>query len=121
MSFLLIVIVLVIELRLIIVSSVKVYKSYIVIIKGLIPLSVVVTSDKVVKLSLPSSVSDYRLINKLLTFTLYFSLIKSIIDTYYELNILGELAKAIYFSDFVLNFFLKTLVELGDISVIVLI
>ena len=121
MSLLLIVIVLAIELRLTIVSSVKVYRSYIVTIGGLIPLSVVVISDKVVRLSFPSSVNDYRSVDKLLALTLYFSLVESIIDTYYKLDIFGELAKAIYSSNLIFNFFFKTLVELGNISIIVLI
>ena len=59
--------------------------------------------------------------NRLISLTLYLSLVESIIDTHHELDIFGELARAIYSSDLVLNFFLKTLVELGDISIIVLI
>ena len=57
----------------------------------------------------------------LLSLALHLSLVESVIDPYHELNILGKLAKAIYSSDFVLNIFLKTLVELGDISVVILI
>ena len=72
-------------------------------------------------MSLLSGVSDYRSIDRLLALTLYLSLVKSIIDTHYELNILGELAKAIYFNDLILDIFLKALVELGDIGVVVLI
>ena len=59
--------------------------------------------------------------NSLLPSSLYLSLVESIIDTYYELDIFGELVRVTYFSDLVLNFFLKTLVKLGDINVIVLI
>ena len=103
------------------VNSVKVYRSRIVTIGGFASLSVIVTSDKVIRLSLPSGVNDYRSVDRLLSFTLYLSLVKSVIDTYYELDILGERTRAIYFSDFVLDFLLKTLVELGDIGVIVLI
>ena len=88
---------------------------------GLIPLSFVITSERLIRLSLLSGVSDYRLIDKLLSLTLYLSLVESIINTYYKLDILGELARAIYSSDLVLDFFLKTLVELGDISIIILI
>ena len=121
MSLFPIVIALAVELRLTIVGSVKVYRSRIVTIGGLIPLSVVVTSDKVVRLSLPSGVSDYRSVDRLLALTLYLSLVKSVIDPHYELNILGELVKAIYSNDFVLNIFLKALVELSDISVVILI
>ena len=121
MSFLFIAIIFVIELRLIIVSSIKVYKSRIVIIKGLIPLFIIIISERLIKLSLFSGVSNYRFINKLLAFTLYLSFIKSVIDPYYELNILGELAKAIYSSDFVFNIFFKALIKLSDINVVVLI
>ena len=121
MSLLSTVIVFAIELWLAIVSSVKVYRSRIITIGGLVLLSVVVTSDKVVKLSLPSGVSDHGSVDKLLALTLYFSLVESIIDTYHELDIFGELAKAIYSGDLVLNFFLKTVVELSNVGVIVLI
>ena len=121
MSLLSIVIVFAVELRLTIVSSVKVYRSRVVTIGGLIPLFIIIISERLVKLSLLSGVSDYKFINKLLALILYLSLIESVIDPYYELNILGELAKAIYSSDFVFNIFLKPLVELGDISVVVLI
>ena len=72
-------------------------------------------------MSLPSGVSDYRSVDKLLSFTLYLSLVESVIDAYYELDVLGELTRAIYSGDFVLDFLLETLVELGDIGVIVLI
>ena len=74
-----------------------------------------------VRLSSFSGVSDYRLIDRLLALTLYLSLIETIIDTDDKLDVLGELAKSIYPSDFILNILLKTLVKLGDISVIVLI
>ena len=74
-----------------------------------------------IRLSFPSGVSDYRSVDRLLSLTLYLSLIESVIDAYHELDILGELTKAIHFSDFVLDFLLKTLVKLGDIGVIVLI
>ena len=102
-------------------GSVKVYRSRIVTIRGFASLSVIVTSDRVIRLSLPSGVSDYRSVNRLLSLTLYLSLVESVIDTYYELDILGELTRAIYSGDFVLDFLLKTLVKLGDIGVIVLI
>ena len=121
MSFFPAVITLALEFGLVIVSYVKVYGSRIITVGGLVPPSVVVTSDKVVRLSLPSGVSDYRSVDRLLALTLHLSLVKSIIDTYHELDIFKELAKAIYSSDLVLNFFFKTLVELGDIGVIVLI
>ena len=121
MSLLSVVIIFAVELRLTIIGSVKVYKSRIVTVRGLIPLSIIITSERLVRLSLFSRVSDYRFIDRLLALTLYLSLVESVIDPYYELNILGELVKAIYSSDFVLNIFLKALVELGDISVIILI
>ena len=59
--------------------------------------------------------------DRLLAFALHPSLVESVIDPHYELNILGELARAIYSSDLVLNFVLKALVELGDICFVVLI
>ena len=74
-----------------------------------------------VKLSSFSGISDYRLINRLLAFTLYFSLIKTIIDTDNKLDILGELIGSIYFSDLILNIFLKSLVKLGDIGIVALV
>ena len=76
MSFLFIVIVFAVELRLTIISNVKVYKSYIVIIRGLISLSIIITLKRLVKLSLLFKVNDYKSINKLLAFILYLSLIK---------------------------------------------
>ena len=121
MSLLSIVIVFAVELRLTIVGSVKVYRSRIVTVGGLIPLSIIITSERLVRLSLLSGVSDYRSIDRLLALTLYLSLVESVIDPYHELNILGELTKAIYSSDLVLNIFLKTLIKLGNIGVIVLI
>ena len=121
MSLLSIVIIFAIELRLTIIGSVKVYKSRIVTIKGLISLSVIIISERLVRLSLLSGVSDYRSVNRLLTFTLYLSLVESVIDPHYELNILGKLIKAIYFNDFVFNIFFKALIELSDISVVILI
>ena len=121
MSLLFIVIIFAVEFRLIIVSNVKVYKSYIVVIKGLISLFIIIISERLIRLSLLSGVSDYKSIDKLLAFTLYLSFIKSVIDPYYELNILGELIKVIYFSDFILNIFLKALVELSNIGFVILI
>ena len=88
------------------VGSVKVYRSYIVTIGCLIPLSVVVTSEGLVRVSLLSGISNYRFINGLLSLTLYLSLVESVIDTHYELDIFGELARAIYSGDLVLNFVL---------------
>ena len=121
MSLFPIVIIFAVELRLIIVSNIKVYKSRIVTVRGFISLFIIITSERLIRLSLLSGVSDYKFINRLLAFTLYLSLIKSVIDTHYKLDIFGELAKAIYSSDLILNVFLKTLVELGDIGVVILI
>ena len=121
MSFLFIIIIFAIELRLIIISSIKVYKSYIIIIRSLISLFIIISLEKLIKLLFFSGVSYYKFINKLLAFTLYFSFIKSVIDLYYKLNILGELIKAIFFNDFVFNIFFKALIELSDISVVILI
>ena len=59
--------------------------------------------------------------DSLLASSLYLSLVKSVIDIYYELNIFGELAKAIYSSNLVFNFLLKTLVELSNIGIVVLV
>ena len=107
--------------KLTIVRYVKVYRSFIITVRGLILLIIIVSSDKVVRLSSPPGVSSYRLIDKLLALTLYLSLIKTVIDTYNKLDILGKLVKSIYSSDFILNIFLKALVKLGDISVVILI
>jgi hypothetical protein len=109
------------SLKLIIVRYVKVYKSFIITVGGLILLTVIVSSDKVVRLPSFPGISSYRPIDKLLALTLYLSFIKTVIDTYNELDILGELVKSIYSSDFVLNIFLKAVVKLSDISVVVLI
>ena len=113
MSLFSIVIVIPVEgsLKLIIVRYVKVYKSFIITVRGFILLTVIVSSDKVVRLPSLPGVSSYRLIDRLLALTLYLSLIKTVIDTYNELDILGELVKSIYSSDFVLNIFLKAVVE----------
>ena len=54
--------------------------------------SIVVASERLTGDSLLSGVSNYKLINKLLSFTLYPSLVKFIIDTHYELDIIYELA-----------------------------
>ena len=72
-------------------------------------------------MSLLSGISDYRSVDSLLAFPLYPSLVESVIDTYYELDVLRELARAIYSSNLVFNFLLKTLVELGNVGVIVLV
>ena len=74
-----------------------------------------------VRLSSFSGVSDYRLIDRLLALTLYLSLIETIIDTDDKLDVLGEIIGSIYFSDLVLNIFLKSLVELGDIGIVALV
>ena len=79
-------------LKLDIVCSVKVYKAFIVTIGCLVSLFFVVTLERLTNVSLLSGVSNYKLINKLLSLTLYVFLIKFIIDTYYKLDIIYELA-----------------------------
>ena len=59
--------------------------------------------------------------DRLLSLTLHPSLVQSVVDTHYELDVLGELARAVHSGDLVLNLVLETLVELGDIGVVVLI
>ena len=59
--------------------------------------------------------------DSLLTSSLHLSLVESIIDAYHELDVLGELAKAIYSSNLVFDFLLETLVELSNIGVVVLV
>ena len=88
---------------------------------GLISPSIIITSERLSKLSLLSSVSIHGFVDRLLALTLHLSLVESVIDAHHELDILGELARAIHSSDLVLDFFLETLVELGDIGIIVLI
>ena len=74
-SFLFIVIIFIIELRLIIISNIKVYKFYIVTIKGFISLFIIITLKRLVRLLLFLKNSDYKSINKLLALTLYLSFI----------------------------------------------
>lgn len=56
-----------------------------------------------------------------MSLTFYLSLVESVIDAHYELDIVRELARAIYSSDLVLDLVLKTLVELGNIGIVILI
>ena len=89
MSFLTIVIIFALELRLTIVSSVKVYKSRIVTVRYLISLFIVILLKRLTGLLFLSGVSSYRLIERLLSFTFYLSFIKSVNDSYYKLYIIG--------------------------------
>lgn len=64
-------------------------------IGGLVSPSIIVTSERLSRLSLLSSVSIYRFIDRLLALTLHLSLVESVIDAHHELDILEELVKAI--------------------------
>ena len=121
MSLLPTVVALAVELRLAVVGSVKVHGSRMVAVGGLVSPSIIVASERLVGLSLLSGVGDHGSVDRLLALALHLSLVESVVDPHHELNVLGELAKAIHSSDFVLNVFLKALVELGDVSVVVLI
>ena len=59
--------------------------------------------------------------DRLLALALHPSLVESVIDPHHELNVLGELARAIHSGDLVLDFVLKTLVELGNVGFVILI
>lgn len=58
---------------------------------------------------------------RLLALTLHLSLVESVINAYYELDVVGELARTIHSGDLVFYLFLKTLVELGNVGIIILI
>ena len=66
-------------------------------------------------------INDYRSVDSLLAFSLYPSLIESVIDTYYKLDILGKLVRTVHSRNLVFNFLLKTLVKLSNIGVVVLV
>ena len=121
MSFLATVVAFALELGLAVVGSVKVHGSRMITVGGLVPPSFVVTSERLIRLSLLSGVGDHGLVDRLLSLTLHLSLVESVVDAHHELDVLYELAKAIHSGDLVLNLVLKTLVELGNIRVVVLV
>ena len=79
-------------LRLAVVCSVKVHWAFMVAIGCLVSPSIVVASERLTSVSLLSGVSNYRLVDRLLSLTLHPSLVESVIDTHHELNIVCELA-----------------------------
>lgn len=108
-----------VELGLAMVGSVKVHWSCGVAVGCLISPSIVVASERLVRLSLLSRVSDHGSVDRPLALALHLSLVESVVDAHHELNLLGELAGAIHSGDFVLYVFLEALVELGDVGVVV--
>ena len=121
MSLLSTVVAFAIELWLAVVGSVKVHGSRMVAVGGLISPSIIVASERLVRLSLLSGVGDHGSVDRLLALALHLSLVESVVDPHHELNVLGELAGAVHSGDFVLDVFLEALVELGDVGVVVLI
>ena len=119
MSLLSTVVTFAVELRLAVVGSVKVHRSRMVAVGGFVPPSIIVASERLVRLSLLSRIGDHGSVDRLLALALHLSLVESVVDPHHELNVLGELAGAIHSGDFVLDVFLEALVELGDVSVVV--